>query len=68
MGELVAEIGEQLKITNKPIEVVADPGQNLAVWGDRTRIGRVFSNLLANAHHAGHVLKVELSAEHGSFR
>lgn len=63
VGELVAEIGEQLKITNKPIEVVADPGQNLAVWGDRTRIGRVFSNLLANAlHHAGHV-KVELSAE-----
>ena len=62
-GELVAEIAEQLKITNKPIEVVADPGQNLEVWGDRARIGRVFSNLLANAlHHAGQV-KVELHAE-----
>jgi len=62
-GELVAEIVEQLKIANQPIELVRDPGQNLLAWGDRARIGRVFSNLLANAlHHAGNV-KVELSAE-----
>lgn len=62
-GELVREIAEQLKINNKPIELVADPSQNLCAWGDRARIGRVFSNLLSNAlHHAGHV-KVELNAE-----
>jgi signal transduction histidine kinase len=61
--ELVREITEQLKITNKPMEVVVDPGQDLTVWGDRARLGRVFSNLLANAlHHAGQV-KVELQAE-----
>lgn len=63
VGELVSEIAGQLNIHEKPIELVVDPAQNLAVWGDRARIGRVFSNLLSNAlHHAGHV-KVELSAE-----
>ena len=42
---------------------VADPGQQWEVWGDRARLGRVFSNLLSNAlHHAGQV-RVELSAE-----
>lgn len=62
-GELLSEIAEQLKIANKPIELMVDPAQDLKVWGDRARIGRVFSNLLANAlHHAGHV-KVELCAE-----
>ncbi len=63
VGELIGEITEQLKIDNKPIELVADPGQDLSIWGDRARIGRVFSNLLSNAlHHAGHV-KIELSGE-----
>jgi signal transduction histidine kinase len=62
-GELLGEIAEQLKVANKPIELMVDPAHDLKVWGDRARIGRVFSNLLANAlHHAGHV-KVELSAE-----
>ncbi|MFN8609341.1 MAG: HAMP domain-containing sensor histidine kinase [Vulcanimicrobiota bacterium] len=62
-GELLSEIAEQLKIVNKPIELLLDPGQDLKVLGDRARIGRVFSNLLANAlHHAGHV-RVEMSAE-----
>ncbi|MBN9420296.1 MAG: HAMP domain-containing histidine kinase [Candidatus Eremiobacteraeota bacterium] len=63
VSELVGEIAEQLKVMEKPMEVVVDPGQNLSILGDRVRIGRVFSNLLSNAlHHAGHV-KVELSAE-----
>ncbi|MBS2034687.1 HAMP domain-containing histidine kinase [bacterium] len=62
-GELLGEIAEQLKIVNKPVELMLDPGQDLRVWGDRARIGRVFSNLMANAlHHAGQV-KVEMSAE-----
>ena len=63
LRDLVAEVQGQLAIDNKPIELVADPGQEWEVWGDRARLGRVFSNLLSNAlHHAGQV-RVELSAE-----
>jgi len=63
LRELVAEIQGQLAVVGKPIELVADPGQNWLVWGDRTRLGRVFSNLLSNAlAHAGEV-RVELTAE-----
>ena len=61
--ELIAEVQTQLAIDEKPIEVVADPGLDWTVYGDRARLGRVFSNLLSNAlHHAGEV-RVELTSE-----
>lgn len=65
LRELVNEIQNQLAPENKPIEVVADPAGNYLVWGDRQRLGRVFSNLLGNAlHHAGEV-RVDLSDQKG---
>lgn len=58
--DLVEELKSQLSLEAKPIEIVADPGQSWQVWGDRARLGRVFSNLMANAlHHAGEV-RIEL--------
>jgi len=61
--ELITEVKNQLALEEKPIEVIADPSQSWLVWGDRSRLGRVFSNLMSNAlHHAGHV-QVELTPE-----
>ena len=60
LKSLVEEVKDQLSPEGKPIEIRADSDENWLCWGDRARLGRVFSNLLSNAlHHAGHVV-VEL--------
>lgn len=53
---LLAEAQSQLAIEAKPLEITTDPGEDLTVWADRGRVGRVLINLMSNAlHHAGHV-------------
>ena len=63
LEELIKEVKMQLAHEGKPIDLCIDPADNYQCWGDRKRLGRVFSNLLGNAlHHAGAV-EVELVAQ-----
>jgi signal transduction histidine kinase len=56
LRQLLAEVQSQLAIEAKPLEIVTNPDQELSVWADRARLGRVLINLMSNAlHHAGHV-------------
>ncbi|WP_017557636.1 sensor histidine kinase [Nocardiopsis baichengensis] len=65
--DLAAMVLEEAERRVAPVEIVVEPGEGARVRGDRVRLGRVLTNLLANAErHARERVLVAVRTEGGA--